>query len=441
MNTTRRGFCTGLVVLLALSSATVFGEDYDLTIITPHNVHIQEEFEKGFSKQVGRDLKIQWIKQGTGQLIQLLDAKARSKRNTGFGIDVFFGGGVPDYELAASKGYLQHPDLPQKLLDAVPYQIAGQPNYDPKGEWYSVAVSTFGILVNHRGLESNGLPPIKTWEDLASPKMFSWVMMADPRKSASNQVAYESVLQQYGWEKGWPLLLEMAANSRIIADSSSAVPNEIASGNVLAGPCIDFYAMSRILEGGASDLSYVLPHGGTAITPDPIAMLRNPPHKELAGQFIAFVLGEPGQKLWILPTGTPGGPELHALYRLPVRPDIYELPAVRAHTASPYQEAESGNILKLDGKLYQDRLVGLAQLMGVAAVDLHQELQATWKALIDAKFPAGAMAEWNKPTFTEAQVLEFSHELEGGGRKAKRLTRRWIAQYQDKYERIQKMCR
>jgi len=441
MDTKRRGFRIGLVALLAMGNAAVFGADYDLVIITPHNVHIQEEFEKGFVKHVGRNLNIQWIKQGTGQLIQLLDAKARSKRGKGFGIDVFFGGGVPDHELAAVKGYLQRPDLPKELRDAVPPAIAGLANYDVEGKWYSVAVSTFGILVNRRGLEANGLRPIQTWEDLAEPEMFSWVTLADPRKSASNQVAYEAVIQQYGWDRGWKLLLQMAANSRLIADSSSAVPNEIASGNVLAGPCIDFYALSRIQDTGSSDLTYVRPHGGTAITPDPISMLRHPPNQALAERFIAYVLGEPGQKLWILPPGAPGGPDRHALYRLPIRPDIYELPTVKAQTTSPYREAESGNILELDGELHQQRLLGLAELMGVAAVDLHSELKQTWKALIDSEFPADASAEWAKPMFTEKEVLMFSRELARGGRSAKRLTRRWITQYQDKYERIRDMCR
>src|SRR5262249_5505232 len=162
------------------------------------------------------------------------------------------------------------------------------------------------------------------WADLADPRMFGHVTIADPRKSASVRVSYELILQVNGWEKGWTMLCQIAANSRTITDSSAAIPNEVASGNALAGPAIDFYALARMARAGADVLAYVNPADGTAITPDPISMLRKPPHREMAEKFITFVLSEEGQRLWVLPIGQPGGPEKFALYRLPVRPDVCE---------------------------------------------------------------------------------------------------------------------
>lgn len=415
-------------------------DEYDLEIITPHNENIQAEFERAFIKHVGRPLKIRWIKQGTGQIIRLLDAKQRAVKGDSFDIDVFFGGGVPDHDLAASKGYLETPNIPDEILAGIPKDIAGVANYDHRRLWFGAALSSFGVLMNRRGLANQSLPEIREWEDLAHPRMYSWVVIADPRKSASVRVSYELILQQYGWEKGWPLLMQIAANSRLIADTSSAIPNEVATGNVLAGPCIDFYAYGRVAQAGEDVLRYINPLGGSAITPDPISMLRKPPHRALTEQFIAFVLSPEGQRLWILPPGAPGGPTEHALHRLPIRPDVCRTYADKLLVKDPYKEAAAGTFRKMDDELQRARNTLLCELMGAALIDLHRDLREAWKALIDGGMQPAALAEWNKLPFSEAEGLEIAKKLEAGGREAKSITRDWTREFKRKYEQVKKLA-
>ncbi len=436
-------FASRLMGLLAagLLAAAVSAEHYDLEIITPHNQDIQIEFERGFIAHLGRPLRIRWIKKGTGEIIQQLDAQERASKGGSFGIDVFFGGGVPDHDLAASRGYLEAPNLPAEILAGIPERIAGVANYDPRHLWFGSALSAFGMLKNLRGLANQSLPDPQSWEDLAHPRMFSWVIIADPRKSASVRVCYELILQQYGWEKGWPLLMQIAANSRLIADSSSAIPNEIATGNVLAGPCIDFYAYARVSQAGQGVLAYINPVGGSAITPDPISMLRKPPHRELAEKFIAFVLSPEGQRLWVLPAGTPDGPREHTLYRMPIRPDVCRQYADRLTVKDPYQEAQAGNFRNLDDDLQRARSTLLAELMGAALADPHQDLQAAWKALIDGGMKPEALAEWNRLPFTQAESLELAAKLQAGDRQARQLTREWTRTFRDKYERVKRLAK
>jgi ABC-type Fe3+ transport system substrate-binding protein len=416
-------------------------DEYDLEIITPHNEFIQAEFERAFVEHVGRPLKVRWIKKGTGQIIQQLDAQERAVKGGSFGLDVFFGGGVPDHDLAASKGYLESPSIPEEILAGIPKEIAGVANYDQRRLWFGSALSSFGVLMNRRGLVSQNLPEIQRWEDLGEPRMYSWVVIADPRKSSSVRVCYELILQQYGWERGWLLLMQIVANSRLITDSSSAIPNEVATGNVLAGPCIDFYAYGRVAQAGADVLAYINPVGGSAITPDPISMLRKPPHRELAERFIAFVLSPEGQRLWALPVGAPGGPVKNALYRMPVRPDVCRQYADQLLIKDPYKEAEAGTFRKMDDELQRSRNTLLSELMGAALVDLHAELRAAWKALIDGGMKPAALAEWNKLPFSEQEGLELAKKLEAGDREARKLTRDWTRQFKEKYERVQKLAR
>lgn len=436
----------GLIGILAVSVAAALAapaaaQSYDLEIITPHNENIQVEFERAFCAHVGRPLRIRWIKKGTGQIIQQLDAQERGAKGGSFGLDVFFGGGVPDHDLAASKGYLEKANITAEILAGIPKSIAGVANYDAQHLWFGSALSSFGVLMNRRGLSKQGLPEITKWEDLGDPRMFSWVVVADPRKSSSVRVSYELILQQYGWERGWPLLMQIVANSRLITDSSSAIPNEVATGNVLAGPCIDFYAYGRVAEAGPDVLAYVNPVGGSAITPDPIALLRKAPNRELAERFIAFVLSPEGQRLWVLPPGEPGGPKEHALYRMPVRPDVCAQYADKLLIKDPYKEAEAGTFFKVNDELQRSRNTLLSELMGAALVDLHADVKEAWKALIDGGLKPAALEEWRKLPFTEAEGAELAKKLESGDREAREITRRWKTEFKKKYETVKRLAK
>ena len=86
-----RNSCLILLAVMGLSGAASSAQDYELEIITPHYDGIQEEFHAAFNEHVGREVKIRWIKQGTGELIQLLSAKDRAERGASFGLDLFFG--------------------------------------------------------------------------------------------------------------------------------------------------------------------------------------------------------------------------------------------------------------------------------------------------------------------------------------------------------------
>lgn len=432
----------GAAVMFWLAAAGLaLAQSYDLEIITPHHEGIQNEFQAAFVKHLGRDVRIRWIKQGTGELSQLLDAKERAAKGASFDLDVFFGGGVPDHQLAANKGYLEKPALAAGVLDGIPREISGVANYDPAGLWYGSALSSFGIIYNKRGLANQGLPEIKSWADLADPKMYSWVIVADPRKSSSVRVTYELVLQKYGWEKGWPMLMQILGNCRSVAVASSAIPNEVAGGDVLAGPCIDFYGYEQIAKSGADVLGYVNPAGETAITPDPISMLRKPPHRELAEKFVGFVLSAEGQRLWVLPAGHADGPAERALRRLPVRPDVCEKYADKLLVDDPFKAAAAGVFMKMDDALQNRRTALVRDLIGSGLVDLHSELRTTWKALIDGGMKPAALTEWNKPPFTEEQGLEFARQLESGDAAARRLARSWTNVLSEKFKKVRELSR
>src|SRR4029453_15295286 len=113
------------------------------------------------------------------------------------------------------------------------------------------------------------------------------------------------------------------------------------------GMCIDYYgrfqAEAAAAAGRPGSVGFVTARGETSIKPDPIALLRGAPHRELAIAFVEFVLSDAGQKLWSFRRGTPGGPQQYTLRRLPIVPHLYD-PAFDAYRADPddrpYQQAQ-----------------------------------------------------------------------------------------------------
>ncbi len=300
-------------------------------------------------------------------------------------IDLFFGGGTYDHSIAAGKGFTVPPwpegQRPEALFTApdgtplIPQEVSGE-------RWWSThfigtCISTFGICSNRDRLQELGIDaPPRAWRDLADPRLFRQIGVADPTKSGSIAKAFEMIIQQEcrlaaeaagyaetdiasferiiakanlprgtmppevpdayqraiesGWQNGLNLIRLIGANARYFTDSAGKVPIDVSNGDAAAGIVIDFYGryqaeFSRDRQ-GEPRMAYFTPLGGSSVSADPISLLRGAPNREIAVRFIEFVIGPEGQKLWNYRPGTPGGPQRFALRRLPIRRDFYPAP-------------------------------------------------------------------------------------------------------------------
>src|SRR5256885_535604 len=85
-----------------------------------------------------------------------------------------------------------------------------------------------------------------------------------------------------------------------------------------------------------AEITRLGPAGATAITPDPVALVRGAEHRDVAVRFIEFLLSEPGQRLWITRAGAPGGPKRTSLRRLPIMKSLYDKPRDFTDNVNPY---------------------------------------------------------------------------------------------------------
>jgi iron(III) transport system substrate-binding protein len=341
--------------------------------------------------------------------------------NVTSGIDVFFGGGSFDFQKTAGQGFLvdcgyitQHKDL---FGSAIPLMVGGEPYFDPKGRWMGSTIGAFGIAYNRDQLARLGLPDPRVWADLADPRYYRGVALANPTQSSSANKAFEMLIQQSineevaartkggptspqiesaavesGWPKAMRLLQRIAANARYFSDSSAKISLDVETGEAVAGMTIDFYGRfqseSVRRADGTSRIGYVNAEGGTSFGVDPIGLLRGAPHTKVALAFIEYVMGD-GQKLWGWRPGTPGGPKQYALRRLPILPDLYGAQYVAFRSdpeVYPYEAAKAFTYVEArTARLF----TAIAFIIRVMCIDPHKELKEAWAELNAAKAKLG----------------------------------------------------
>jgi ABC-type Fe3+ transport system substrate-binding protein len=450
-------------------------ETEKLVVISPNSESIRHEFEEAFKRhyreKFGRDIVLEWRNVGgTSDIIRYVNdrfeavfrewwqskpelgpwnpeiAQAYKSKDggrareiflasdRGIGIDLMFGGGQYDHHkqaelgVAVDAGLLQsHPEWFKSSV--IPQQFGGEVMYDPQGRYYGTCLATFGICYNEDRIRELGIEAPHKWEDLANPALFQNIALADPTKAGSITKCFEMLIQEQmqktgadrdaGWANAVNLIKRIAANARYFTDSASKVPKDVASANAAAGMCIDFYGRSEAewsaeQNGGVERIRFVPPERGTSLSADPIHLLRGAPNRKAAVEFIVFVLSEEGQKLWNYRLNTPGGPSKYVVRRLPIRRDMYT-PEHRQYMADagtePYEDAS--------GFVYDPRLTGryfnfIRLVVKCFALDPMPELQAAWKAILDAGGPEKvpqAMAVFNRLPFSYSELGAIQKEL------------------------------
>ena len=411
-----------------------------LVAISPHHDSIKNEFAAAFSldhaEQFGQNVDIEWRDVGGGSTAILQYLRNVYARADSAQIDIVWGGGDVNFTHLAQEDLLHPLQLPQDILDNIPLDFGGLPMRDPQNQWVGTAISGFGFLYNKSLLQQLNITPPALWDDLASPKFQDLIALADPTQSGSAAVVYEMIVQsEPDWPDGWAKLLAILGNAKKFFDSASGAAKAPALGEAPVATCIDFYGLTRVAE-APEDLVYISPIGQTAFTPDPIAILKNPPNPELAQRFVNFVLSRRGQALWALQVGKPDGPIRNALGRLPIRPDVYQhyRPDLLPWIADPFQ---AGQALQVDMLMRQVRSAVLTQLVRAAAVENHQALRAARQTILKSNNPQQtALFNALPPNVrTRDQITQRALDLDDPV-KAERITTDWINFFNNKYHQI-----
>jgi len=223
------------------------------------------------------------------------------------------------------------------------------------------------------------------WEALCNPELIRKLALVNPAQSGSVTTAFEAILKNLGWKRGWQVLRRAAANARYFSASSLKPPADVSQGDAAMGVCIDFYGryQSQAIKssGGGDRVGYIDPPSATMIDPDPISLLRGAPNEELAKRFIEYCLTRDAQALWQFRVDDENedglGPDTFELRRMPVRREMYVQYMDRmVDQVNPYETARPAP--------YPDRNMRafIAPIFSAMAMDTHEELIKAWEAII-----------------------------------------------------------
>jgi iron(III) transport system substrate-binding protein len=212
--------------------------------------------------------------------------------------DIFWGGESMLYDRLAEQGLLVKAALPEALARAIPPAI-GAPKpillKDPRGYWTGTLLEPCGLVYHPKLFQRLGLPEPKDWDDLLDPRLKGHVAQSAPTLSSSSHATYEVILQRDGERQGWEWLRRLAGNTGIFTPRSRDVPSVVAKGEFAAGFAVPSYmAFEDRLAGFA--IRFVAPPTAWT-TVGPIAALAGARHPHAAQAFIAFMLGEHGQRI------------------------------------------------------------------------------------------------------------------------------------------------
>lgn len=393
-------FVVFALLMSFLAAVPVRADGVTLVILTRHDTTIQELAKEAFLKS---DIAKQY---------NIVDIKFRKAPESQWKIfiergqaDIGWGGGPTLFDNLYKQGYLEPIDDPQVLGllgTQIQESIAGMPlvrkGNDGKVYWIAAALSSFGFTINKAVLKRWNLPEPEKWEDIGS-EAFAMdppqVGIADPTRSTSNTRIYQIIVQAFGWDEGWKVLTQIAANAKVY-DASDAVREAVIGGDIAAGTTIDFYGYTAMKLN--PDCVYIVPKGESVLNGDPIAILTSVQHKKEAQAFIYWVLTD-GQEVWLD----------EKVNRMPVNPSIFDTPAGQKR---PDLKKAYELTLKTQGINFDDARAlatekALQEYFKATLVDANQELHQSWVALVKA-YKEGKITEDTYKTLKEELLAPVS---------------------------------
>ncbi|MBX3316948.1 MAG: extracellular solute-binding protein [Phycisphaeraceae bacterium] len=435
-----------------------------LIVVTPHVQQIMMEFDRLFdewhTEKYGQRARIETRRPGgTSEILKILEAQFVAAGRAGkirigedgfpvvergaIDFDVMFGGGSYDHGRLKSGVKVRvggGEDVMVPISEPVGFgqarldewfgenRIGSGFLYDPEQYWIGTALSSFGIVYNREVLARLGVPEPQSFEDLCDPRLAGWIALSDPRQSGSMTTSLDAILNYYGWERGWRVLMAMSANARSFTNMSTKPPIDVAQGEAAAGLAIDFYGRSQaqavMRPGETSETSRVGfsdPAGAVYIDADPASVMRGGPQPEMARRFIEFCLTEEAQALWQFHAtgsaagrtnpagwnGEPMGPRQYELRRMPVRRVMYERHIDSfVDRVTPFESASS-----VEARGWR---TAIPVMMGAFGIDSSREQREAWRAISRAKSEGSKVAS---ETIAEMERLFFAmpdHEMPDG---------------------------
>lgn len=250
-----------------------------LTTFSQHSIsELVEQYQQRFP-----DTEIRVMFRRTRSALRLLG------KNNDQNIDIIISSSPVLFSRLSHNKQLYAMTSPTKIPDWLTPHIL-----DISGEVNAFGYSGFGLMANQQYLDSHKLPMPTSWEALTSATYYHHIAMSTPSRSGTTNLMVENILQHYGWDQGWKLLMRLGGNIAFISSRSFGVSEAISKGFIGIAPVIDSYAINSQKVFPYIRFNY-LPN--SILMPAYIGIARRSHALDHAQQFVGFLLSDPGQRL------------------------------------------------------------------------------------------------------------------------------------------------
>ncbi len=353
---------TTLIVSAILTLLIGNASAKDVVIVTSFPKELFETYKKTFeAKNPGITVVIN-AKQTNAGVTYLRETKAKPEA------DIFWVSAPDAFQTLEADGLLEKYAPPKEIMAKIPAKIGNFPIHDPDGKYFGFAISGYGLMWNKNYLKAHKLPAPKEWTDLTHARYYNHLIISAPSRSGTTHLTVETILQAYGWEKGWALLLNAGGNMGSITERSFGVPEAVISGQYGIGVVIDFFGLSAIASGQPVEFAYP---ALTSVVPASVGIVKGGPNPQEARAFVNYLLSEAGQMVLFAPE----------IARLPVIPELYA--KAPKDYPNPFKKKLGG--VEFNDELSSGRRDVVNALYDHVITFRHNELRDAWKSIYKAE--------------------------------------------------------
>jgi ABC-type Fe3+ transport system substrate-binding protein len=393
-NLSRRTFLAGITALGLASSRWATAAVRPVVVVTSFQDELVSRFEAAFEK-AHPEYRLQVVWRMPNDAASYLRQPGQS------GVDVYWAASPRTFASLAREGVWRK--LPVERA-GLPDRVGSTALGDKDGLYTATEMAGFGFAISPAALAAKNLATPADWTDLADPRLAGQIALPIPARVGFAPPIVEIVLQAYGWERGWALWSQIAANAVLVDRGATFVTDEVSSGRCAVGVSIDFFVNSAIANG--ANLRFVYPQH-TGVNPAHVAITSSSKNPLGAIAFADFLLSKSGQKILAHPD----------IRRLPVRPSAYE--GLPAGYFNPFAAASSGG-LSFDSDVARPRVGVSSAIFQHMLVLPHGELKALWQRVRSAEASGKSVAAARKlletPPVTETPAADENLRRQIGNR-------------------------
>jgi len=272
-----------LTMCIGMTACSSTSDKEQVTVYTSVPQDLADEFKAKFEEK-NPEVNVNIYRATSNEILTKLQTEADSGQVSG---DVLW---VADF---ASADSLKELNLLEKYTSSEDAAIDATYK-DADGYYYGSRLINMVLAYNTQ------INAPKSWNDLTSKALANKVGV--PSVNSGSAFQYVGVMSE-NKDFGWDFFEKVKKNGALQFKANKDVLQRIATGEILAGPVLDYMVTDMKAQG--SPVDFVVPQEGAIAVASPIAKIANCKNPALAEKFIDFTLSKEGQEILASMNTTP----------------------------------------------------------------------------------------------------------------------------------------